>query len=227
MKQLWPYLVLIPLLFICFLFKKEPIQSFEHVRPKVPAPLTAHPWIAMQQLGEVVPEMVRDMQLVEEFCLAQKEDMTPILMQTLLALQAEVPFHFPHQLYNVLCITETPKKKHFPYQVYKRVYFGDTQLGMPMYFDVRVFDTTASQAEKIVQWHFQSINGQFQPFQEGFFGCGTYHDEDLTHGFAPSRAVYLVPHFERGRLYVLFADVPIEYADQLKQLVSSHSFLGE
>ncbi len=222
-RYLWPFLLIF--LFLPFFFKKDHIEHFKQTRPSVPAPITSHPWIAQQQLSDVSIEMVRDIEKLELFCSSQKEDLTPVLMRTLLALQAEIPFRFPSELYNVLCIGEPKKKGRFPYTVYKRVYFGDTKLGMPMYFDVRVFNVDEHEVSQIVNWHFETIQGEFQQCGKGFFGHGSYKDEDLSHGFAPKRAFYILSHFKEGHLYVLYSDVPFENADQLWQIVGDNAFL--
>lgn len=216
MKKLWPFLLIF--LILPFFFKKDRIEHFEHVKPAVLAPIASHPWIALQTTSEIVPEMVRDLEKVDAYVAESRDDALPILIRTLIALQAEVPFHFPEELYNVLYITAPPKKGYPYYRIIKRVYFGDTHLGMPMYLDVRVFDADKSELSKIVDWHFQTIKGEFTPCGEGFIGTGAYVDEDSSHGFAKDRALFIFPHMIHDRLFVLYSDVPIENENALRDI---------
>ncbi len=216
-RALWSFFLILPLFPTCF--KNEHTVQFKHVKPAVPKPVSAHPWIATQAGAKIVPEMVRDLEKVEAYTADQKEESLSILIRTLLALQAEVPFHFPDELYNVLYITEQPHKKGYPiHRIIKRVYFGDTDLGMPMYLDVRVFDVDQSEISSIIETHFKSIDGEFAPCGEGFIGKGIYANEDSSHGFAKERAVFIYPHIAGERLFLMYSDVPVENETALRDV---------
>ncbi|MCH9608992.1 MAG: hypothetical protein S4CHLAM45_02670 [Chlamydiales bacterium] len=223
MKKIYPFLLIF--LLFPFFIKKDRVEHFEIKRPTLPSPQFSHPWIAKQKVGAYLPEMERDIELLEAFCDKRGEDITPLLITMLTALQAEIPFLFPENLYNVLCITDVQNRCPFDYRVYKRLYLGDTDLNMPMYLDVRVFDVKKEDVSAVIQWHATLLNGAVERLGEGVLVKGGYTEIDYSHGFAPQRALFLLPHYQEGKLYLLYSDVPLEHCEGLCSIVNSFSFL--
>jgi len=195
-----------------------------------------HPWVQLQQeVSEISIEMVRDIEAFEQLCenlserraekgesFGSKEEFSNKITQLLKKMQSSVPFKFPSHLYNVLCI---PESLHAPFafQVLQRIYLGETELGLPFYLDVRVFNLEnehkEAQIEAIQNWHFNLLEGGRDVFKKitsnssFYLGEGKYSAEsNLGHGFEISsglRGIYLSFFEKENILYVAYASAPL------------------
>jgi len=222
--------------------KKEPQEASEKTKPFVPEPvvvqndLLSHPWILTQpKVTELNIEMVRDLASLDEFCeevRQQREDLAheqieEMLIRTLTMLQEQIPFALPESLYSVICITETPQewvKAPIPFHVFKRLYLGEMEVGMPFYLDVRVFELEGESADDVIAWHLQTLDGEAVALNKSAYISKGYRTRDSAHGFAKGERGLYVDFIEHGgRLFVLYAEAPLktfqEQEPLFKQLV--------
>jgi hypothetical protein len=209
------------------LSNKHPPLTRKIEKPALPAPILVtqdHPWLKIQPaVTGAALEIVRDMEKIRHLSTAipelSEKEIASILMERLLSLQATIPFTFPDSLYNVLCITESEGGEPAPFHVYKRLYLGETELGLPFYLDVRVFELGAITPEEIIAWHLNILEGSCEelPATEGetTFLCRgkrAPNRADTTHGFASlqgERALFLKFCEKENRLYVCYAEAPL------------------
>lgn len=217
-----------------------------------------HPWVRQQQqqgLTALTDTMVQDIRSLKEGHKQLNErrkdaGLPPTtfdqesekLVSTIQEIQQTLaPLHlaFPAGLYSILNIPTTstaPYNTPLPFDVYKRVELGQTDLGVPFYLDMRVFDISQlqSQAAKeaafqaVANWHIHLLKGGMKDFA-AFQGKDTLvllgHGErdrshfDGSHGFATSDRGVFVAFFSDGRhLYVLHADAPWKNLQDKKNL---------
>lgn len=235
-KNSWILIILCAVVFIALRLipiVREHREEVERAKPAIPEPvlvqrnLLSHPWVKTQpNILQPNVEMVRDLAAFDELCEAvgrQRGDWTyeqiqAVLIKTLTSLQKEIPFTFPEELYNVYCISETPLdwiKPPAPFHVYKRLYLGETDAGMPFYLDVRVFELGSCSAEKLIKWHLEMLDGEPEPLlvsenRTAYVMSGERKCE-TAHGFAQGERGIFVEFLERGeKLYVLYAEGPIK-----------------
>lgn len=225
MKKLlsWGFFFLCVTIFLVFRFlgvSQSRVEVLPSAKPSLPEPKIVkkeHPWLSLQpDVQGAHMEIVRDLEKLYTF----SSQIDPnILIQTLLALQSEIPFTFPDHLYNVLCITEEPLPTPAPFHVYKRLYLGETELGLPFYLDVRVFELANVSIEEIISWHLTILDGMPKKLLEEenhvsylCFGNRNQDRPDTTHGFAAlqgERGLFLDFIEKEGRLYVAYAEAPL------------------
>ncbi len=197
-----------------FLFALLFLAQFEEVvnlRPAVPLPVVIcqHPWLATQP--DVEEPWSVDLELFDEFCATQKEPKEKLLalaIEKLTQLQASIPFTLPKDLYNVLFISDP--------LVVKRLYLGETALGMPAFLDVRLYEVDKHEVQSVLDGYFAKIKGEFEKVGEAYIALAE-RISDSSHGLATERFVYLEPRYHDGCLYVLFADLPLEASALLKR----------
>ena len=208
--------------------KSSPPQSSELERPSLPQPTVMsdkHPWLQMQPFVKNADvEIQRDLEKVHTFSAQvdelSEEDVTYFLIEALISLQTQIPFHFPRDLYNVLCIPDTSSKGLAPYHIYQRLYLGESDLGLPFYLDVRVFELENISVEEVVNWHLSTLEGDVEQLcceenHSVYILKGTRKpcQQDMTHGFAQllgERGLFL--HFlqKDNRLFVCYAEAPYQ-----------------
>lgn len=232
-------------------FKKGSEEGNEKVRPVIPEPvlvkhdLLCRPWVLAQpKVTTPNIEMVRDLSTLDELCEAVKkerpdfthEQIELALIKTLTSLQSQIPFELPEELYNVLCICETPLewiKPPIPFHVYKRLYLGEMEVGLPFYLDVRVFELEGFPAEDLITWHLETLEGEpellHQSEQRVVYKVFGDRTREIAHGFAKGeRGLYLDCIEEDGKLFVLYAEAPVqtfkEQESLFKQLLQKASY---
>ncbi len=204
--------------------QKNTVSHQTHVKPDVPAPVLItqqNPWLHVQpkvQGGAL--EIVRDIERVRALCKnlngISEGELTALLMNKLLPLQGSIPFAFPDQLYNVLCICGTESERVAPFKILKRLYLGETELGLPFYLDVRAFELSALSVDEIISAHLNILDGRFEELnvskdRKAYLcrGKRSSQVEDPTHGFAQNaseRALFLDFIEKDGHLYVCYAE---------------------
>lgn len=229
MKKNWLFFLSLSIFLALRLFalsKKESPVSHQQVKPSLPPPITVtrtHPWVAMQPFvnGEAL-ELVRDLEkirhLSKQIPHLSEEELTALMMQKLLILQSGIPFTFPETLYNVLCISEPQEESLIPYHVVKRLYLGESDLGFPVYLDVRCYDVDPGQGSRLKEWLVQTVEGNTEELvssggKNAYLCRGKRNTSrrDPTHGFSAlqkERGLF-VQFFEQGsKLYVCYAEAP-------------------
>jgi len=207
--------------------KKTPPVSYSIEKPKIPEPVTLnfeHPWLQRQpKIKGAAIEVVRDLEKIRLLSASSsaitEEALTQLMMEQLLLVQQDIPFIFPEELYNVLCITESKEETPATFLTFKRLYLGETELGMPFYLDVRVFDLHTCAMENVVDWHLKILNGSYEEIPTAFgqkaFVCKgkrTTTNQDASHGFAAlqgDRGLFLEFYEKEKRLYVCYAEAPL------------------
>jgi len=205
--------------------QKNEAFSIGHQKPQIPhatVVIKEHPWLQLQPLvSKDNPAFYKDLEKIHEISTQieqySEQELTLALMETLLELQKEIPFSFPEYLYNVLYIEEPPTDAPAPFHVYKRLYLGESELGIPFYMDVRVFDLNFASKEEVIDWHLGILNGE-QRNLEGKSGCVIYglrngDYKDFSHGFASflgERGLYLDFVEKENFLYVTYAESSAE-----------------
>ena len=208
--------------------------------------ILAHPWVKQQKgLTHVTHAMVDDIQSLsnghEELNKYRAKANLPTttleqesasIISTIQEIQASlIPLHlrFPADRYSVLNIPPTRMDLYhtpLPFEIYKRVEWGQTDTGIPYFLDVRVFNLAQLQSktgrdaaiEAIINWHVNLLQGgdkAFKAYQTGdalvLFGHGSRdrNHYDGGHGFASDdRGVYLAFFSDGKHLFVLHADAP-------------------
>ena len=206
---------------------KETPVTYKIDKPTLPPPGTiipTHPWLLSQPfVQEANLEIKRDLEkirhLSEQLPNLSEEELTNLMMTKLLALQATIPFTFPNTFYNVLCISASEGQIPAPFCVFKRLYLGETELGLPLYMDVRVYDLDSAKSEEIMTWHLNALEGNreelhFSEQRKAFLcrGKQNSHRKDTTHGFAAlqgDRGLFLDFYSLDNRLYVCYAEAPL------------------
>lgn len=215
---------------------REPQEAGEKIRPVVPEPvlvekaaqnLLSHPWVRAQpNLAKVNPEMERDLAAFDELCEAlcrqrsdwPREQIQSVLINTLTSIQKQIPFHLPEDLYNVYCISEAPDdwmKPPAPFHVYKRLYLGEMEVGLPFYLDVRVFELGSVSADDVVQWHLEMLDGEpsllYKSAKRSVYAASGERTRESAHGFAQGERGLFIDCLARdGKLYILYAEAPIK-----------------
>ncbi len=205
-----------------------------------------HPWVKLQTgLTHVTHAMVDDITSLSEghdelnkyrakagLPTTSFEDESRSLIATIQEIQATLDplnLQFPHDRYSVLNIPETAPELYstlLPFQVYKRVEMGETELGIPVFLDVRVFDISQQQSaeakqeaiQSIIDWHAKLLRNSAQHFKAYaasdalvLIGRG---DRDRSHfdgghGFATKDRGVLLAFLTDGKhLFVLDLDAP-------------------
>jgi len=213
------------------------------------AELLVHPWIQAQTgVEEISHEMIQDIEGANMLCEALQQEteqagkkplstkkITKILIETLLALQNEIPISFPDNLYSVLCITETADSSNpppTPFHVYKRLYLGQTEIGFPFYLDVRVFDVESEQErQNILSWHCSVLVEKEDAFEKHiidenkqvFLGKGV-SAKNRAHGvfeWQDERGVFIYAIQKGKKLYVAYTDASWKTFEKSLNLFSS------
>jgi hypothetical protein len=205
---------------------KEDPKSFEFFFD-----LLEHPWVKSQaKVKEISLETVRDTEAIAQFVkmLSQsleKQDIKVSLSEIvsflsfhLNKLNEEIPFIFPEDYYRVLCISDSfdSSRTPLPFQIYERLYLGESNVHFPVYLDVRVFKLdNIQQADAIIQWHFGllSENSRLEtPSHYHIIKGFPSEEKNLhSHGFAAlqgERGVFLYPCLKDNKLFLLFAEAP-------------------
>lgn len=224
-------LIICAILFV--LLRLIPIKKTAHEervkeKPRVPYALLSHPWIVSQKgVTTVNPEMVRDLSATHTFC--EGYGCQPsFLIETLQSLQGGIPFQFPADLYNVLCIVEFPHNCPYPFHVYKRLYLGESEIGFPFYLDVRVFEEGETIKEEVIRWHQARLDGEinliFDSQQEVIFTSKGNPTQERAHGFGTgARGLFVDAKLHEGKLFVLYAEAPLttfrQHESVFKQLI--------
>lgn len=174
--------------------------------------LLSHPWIQSQpQVRELNIEMVRDLSTLEEISHEISEDITNVCIQALIQLQNEIPFNLPKDKYNVLCIPQATVKAPASYSIFQRLYLGESEVGLPFYLDVRVFELENCSADEIISWHLQALDGEVLSLGESVYISKGYPTRETAHGFAKSMRGQYVAFFEKeGQLFVLHAEAHLK-----------------
>jgi hypothetical protein len=117
------------------------------------------------------------------------------------------------------------------FHVHKRLYLGETELGLPFYLDVRVFELDTNQSEEIIVWHLTLLDGRKEELlttkeRKAFLCYGRRNASyaDTTHGFAAlqeERALFLDFYEKENRLYVCYAEAPLTTFNQHATLFRS------
>jgi len=171
------------------------------------------------------------------------DDLTMIITQ-IDYMQSKIPFSTPENLYSVLNLPDlSAYSRNIPFtpRLVKRLYLGESELGFPLYLDVRRADGASK--EEVIAWHLNLLEtgpAAFHKVKSGekkdkmdeeiYLGRGDYKAEsDPTHGLArEDRAIYL--HFKevanggesrQGKeLYYLYFDGPhAEFEQHQDQIV--------
>ena len=203
-----------------------PPVTFQIEKPALPEPIVikAHPWLQIQPavIGASL-EMMRDMERIAHLSASigevSEEAITHLLMEKLLAYQTKIPFNFPKNLYNVLCINETASQIPAAFHTYQRLYLGETELGLPFYLEVRVFENKDMESEDLIAWHLDILKGERQEIyssdnRKAFICSGIRNSDrpDTTHGFGTlqgKRGLYLDFYKKEGHLFVCYAEAPL------------------
>lgn len=203
-----------------------PVNRESHSAHQFFEPLLSHPWIQMQPaVNQLNIEMIRDLCALEEFCerLGKEEGLSPKQIEemaicTLIKLQEEIPFKFPESLYNVIFITESPEYTVKPpglFHVYKRLYLDDSEMGIPFYLDVRVFQSEKVSLDEVINWHLQILDGEpevlYQSDNRIVFKKMGCRERETAHGFARGKRGLYADFLQSGdKLYVLYAETSLK-----------------
>jgi len=100
---------------------------------------------------------------------------------------------------------------------------GETELGLPFYLDVRLFELKGTSAEEILAWHLNVLQEGREAFKvvyetenrKIYQGQGYRLTEpiDPSHGFAAvqgERGIYLDYLELEERLFVIYAEAPLK-----------------
>lgn len=196
----------------------------------------AHPWLSLQPLViGAEREIARDLEKVHELSLEigdiSEETLTYFLTQTLTELQKELPFTFPAHLYNVLMIPEAPRVGPDPFQIYKRLYLGETELGLPFYLDVRRYHLEGKKKDTIISWYLSLIEGELEKVKDSdqalaYVIRGKRNEDQLSapHGFAQflgERGLFLLFVQQGDQLFVCYAEASLSTFQQHLPLLST------
>lgn len=130
-----------------------------------------------------------------------------------------IPFRFQKGYYEVLML---------PPGVYKRFYLEDTELGVPIYLDIKGYDFVNKDKEKFIQemrdWHLSLLEEKesFHPFNGGFLGRGNRnaHFYDPSHGLATKdRGIYFALFPTEEILFVVYLDAPWRQFEKYQDLL--------
>ncbi|MCH9626024.1 MAG: hypothetical protein S4CHLAM123_12130 [Chlamydiales bacterium] len=205
--------------------QKNDAFSIDQKKPQIPdaaVVIKEHPWLQLQPFVQKDnPAFYQDLEKIHEISTQieqySEQELTLALMETLLELQKEIPFFFPEHLYNVLYIEEPPTDAPAPFHVYKRLYLGESELGIPFYMDVRVFDLNFASKEEIIDWHLGILRGEKSTLENmsGYVIYGLRNEDykDFSHGFASflgERGLYLDFIEKENFLYVAYAESSAE-----------------
>ncbi|MDP1835015.1 MAG: hypothetical protein Q8K75_03705 [Chlamydiales bacterium] len=206
----------------------------------------SHPWVQQQKgLTHVSKAMVEDIRSLRDASEAinkyrAKSGMSPVsfddenkhIITAIEAIQeplTSLNLKFPSDRYSVLNIPPVSPdlyKTPLPFQVYKRVELGETDLGTPLYMDVRVFDISSLKGaiaknaaiDAVIDWHVHLLQKGEEKFRilkgKDVLALTGEGDRDTSHfdgghGFAANdRAVFLAFLTDGDRLYVFHADGP-------------------
>ncbi len=218
-------------LFLCVRLypAKENPRSREIEKPTLLPPyLLAHPWVKSQPLKAVNPEMARDLAELNAYS-AQlflsnpeltRDVIEAVFIDRLTALQKDLPFSFPGELYNVLCIRETPMESlqpPHPFHVYKRLYLGESEIGFPVYLDVRVFEVARDEIQSVVTWHLERLEGEavchFDQRDKKRYTSQGFLSGEQAHGWGKDlgeRGLFADFIYRDEKLYVLYCEAPLE-----------------
>ncbi len=230
-KKSWPLFVLCLGIFIALRFaaaQRHSPEVYEKRKPVVPEAVSVqntlllHPWIATQpKINQLNAEIVRDLERLDVVC--TKAGMEPgLLITTLNRLQKQIPFKLPDTFYSLICLPDTS-----PFHVYKRLYLGDTEMGMPFYLDVRVFELEEASAHELIAWHLDLLEGGreelYRSENRAVYLSSGRRKRDDAHGFEMGQRGLFVDFLEKeGRLFVLYAEGPLstfrEYQSLFNQL---------
>ena len=124
--------------------------------------------------------------------------------EEVLFLQKELPFQQFSNLYHIKCLPLPTAS----FEVHKRIHLGDSELGVPIYFDVRVYNKSK---EAVLEELFASIDGEFvaQKVSEGICYTGQgIATKERGHGFAMADRRRLFFHLieKNETLFVAFVE---------------------
>lgn len=242
--SMWRFLSLLPLLVSCQ--SSEHAEISEDSRPELPHAavetpsdsLLNHPWLCLQPEVRNLDDVIRgDLESMDRVCqvLASRGVDRQAVVERVTALQGSLlglGLEYPKVWYSVLHL---PSASSLPYatpaefQVYKRVYVDRTDLGMPIFLDLRVFSLSENVAiQDIVAWHKQLLSGNFVSTTRGEWqlieGKGAYSRVicDPSHGFSTAERGVFCAYRQKGeRLYVLFFDAPLSIYELHRKTVQS------
>lgn len=229
MKRKFQWILFILSLFVFIFLRLHSISKshspidLQRYKPSVSqanVTLKNHPWIELQPLVKNADlEIERDLNAVANFCKQIKnfseEEATFFLIKTLLDLQRQIPFQFPEELYNLLCIPEPLEQGSYPYDIYQRLYLCENELGFPFYMDVRVFNLATASADHVIAWHLQTLDGEMEILQSSdsrstFLLRGNRSSNRFeSHGFAQilgKRRLFLDFVKVKDQLFVCYAE---------------------
>ena len=219
------------------------------------ADVLEHPWIKQQEgLRSLTPLMVEDIRSLRRLHTTMNQRRSEInlptttweqesafLTSTMNEIQKTLEplaLAFPPQSYSVLNIPSPSPQVYstpLPFEIYRREVFGQSDLGLPIFLDARVFDLRALENESaqdaaahaILRWHMDVLRSGEKAFQKMhsddslvLLGHGQRDEEHFSagHGFASQgRGVYLAFFREGGRLIVLHLDAPWEKIKDRRQ----------
>ncbi|NGX61390.1 MAG: hypothetical protein K940chlam9_00875 [Chlamydiae bacterium] len=248
MKRIWQGLIFVVCLFVFFLFRfhllgdrgeSEPLPNRKPTLPlaETTSLLISHPWLALQpHIHKISPEIIRDFAVLEEFCgyvesqeLSYSPEMvTQALIETLTSLQKEIPFSYSTDYYNVLCLPEP--NPPVSYQIYQRLYLGDSELGFPFYLEVRRYSLKETAAREVLASYLDSIEGEKQEYplstcRKAYLCKGSRPPIHNLSFAAGERGLFLDTWEEGETLFVAYAEAPwatfSEHLPFLKQMIGS------
>jgi hypothetical protein len=233
----WIFFFICLTLFLVFrlhaFLKKTPPTTYAIEKPKLPHPVIVsreHPWLQRQPMVKGASiEIVRDLEKIRHLAASasnfSEEELTELMMVRLESLQGEIPFSFPEELYNVLCITESTTNAPAHFRTFQRRYLGETELGMPFYLDVRVFDLNACKTETIMSWFLKLLDGKQEEISPNRFFCKGKRradQQDASHGFASlqgERGIFLDFVQKEDKLFVCYAEAPLATFERFSSLL--------
>lgn len=206
------------------------------------AALLEHPWIKRQpDIDWISPAIAYDIESLQSayeqltelrvragHALTSLEQDTAQIMSAIESLQAPLEtlkLAFPTDKYSVLNIPEARSDLYpspLPFQIHKRVYWGDADTGIPLYLDVRVFDLPSggdsNLTRELIDWHLGALEGGVNHFEhyiagdcEAWIGHGDLNSSrlDPSHGFGnKDRGLFLGCLQQANRLYILHLNAP-------------------
>jgi hypothetical protein len=113
----------------------------------------------------------------------------------------------------------------------KRIYLGETKLGMPFHLDVRQFGLKQHSADDLIDWHLNILKGSTEEIylsdKRKIYLCRGIRNPDrpdTTHGFASiqgERALFLDFYLNDDCLYVCSAEAPLETFEEHESFLRS------
>lgn len=226
-----------------------------YVIPEQEQSYFSHPWLRTQpnvkSLSSVIKNDLDSMNAVHILLNKQRQikgleqkstdadaqAMTDILL-TLQKPLKDLPIHFPSGFYSLLNLPETPQiewNTPFSFQILKRVHLGETELALPFYVDVHVFDSPLENDPESIQrirdWYFNLLSAGASSFQklpvvhvQAWVGKGfrSAHYQQFSHGFATQERKLLFALIPReGRIYVIFAEGSLKAFEEHQELLFS------